>query len=94
MKLARVIGNVVCTIKDARLTGKKILLLQEIDDTGSPCGEPLAALDAVGVGSGEMIFFVTSKEAAFPFDPDEIPTDACVLGVIDHINLSSSSAGH
>lgn len=91
MRLARVIGNVVCSAKETRLSGKKILLLQEIDDAGSASGEPLAALDAVGVGPGETVFFVTSKEASFPFDPDEIPTDACVLGVIDHINLSSPS---
>jgi microcompartment protein CcmK/EutM len=92
MKLARVIGNVVCTTKDPRLAGKKILLIREIDDDGAQKGEPLAALDAVGVGEGETVFFVTSKEAAFPFDPDEIPTDACVVGVVDHINLPPFTA--
>jgi len=86
MKIGRVIGNVVATIKDPRLSGKKILLIQETDELGQPVGKPLAALDAAGVGIGETIFFVISKEAAFPFDPYEVPTDACILGVVDRIN--------
>jgi microcompartment protein CcmK/EutM len=92
MKLARVIGNVVCTTKDPRLAGRKILLISEIDDAGHRKGEPLAALDAVGVGEGETVFFVTSKEASFPFDPEEVPTDACVVGVVDEINLSPEAS--
>ena len=86
MKVGRVVGNLVATVKNPILDGKKILLLQEIDDNGNFIGEPIASLDAVGVGPGEVVFYVTSKEASFPFEPEEVPADACILGVVDKIN--------
>lgn len=55
MLLARVIGDVVSTVKDPCYTGKKILWVQPIDLTGAPKGDPLITLDAVGAGSGERV---------------------------------------
>jgi microcompartment protein CcmK/EutM len=42
------------------------------------------AVDAVGAGVGETVFFVRGKEASFPFLPGEVPTDAGVVGIVDH----------
>lgn len=83
MQLARVIGDVVATIKDANLTGIKLLLLQPIDAAGQPSGRTLVALDSVGAGIDEEVFFVKGREAAFPFYPGEPPADATVVGIVD-----------
>ncbi len=85
MKLAKVIGNVVLSVSNPSMKGKKLLLIQPIDEKGRDIGEPLVAADVVGTGAGEFVFYVTSKEAAFPFKMD-VPFDACVLGVVDRIN--------
>jgi microcompartment protein CcmK/EutM len=45
------------------------------------------AVDSVGVGAGEDVFYVRGREAAFPFLPDEVPTDAAIIGVVDRISL-------
>ena len=66
MHLARVIGDVVATRKDDNLTGHKLLLLQPITPDRTPVGRPLVAVDAVGAGVGEDVFFVRGKEASFP----------------------------
>ena len=66
MQLARVIGEVVATIKDANLTGIKLLVLQPLAASGEPVGRTLVALDSVGAGVGEHVFFVRGREAAFP----------------------------
>jgi microcompartment protein CcmK/EutM len=87
MQLARVIGDVVSTIKDANFSGHKLLLLQPITTNRQPSGRALVALDAVGAGVGEHVFFVRGKEAAFPFYPSEPPTDACVVGIVDRWDL-------
>jgi microcompartment protein CcmK/EutM len=87
VQLARVIGEVVSTIKDANLIGTKILLLQPIGASGEPAGRTLVALDSVGAGVGEHVFFVRGREAAFPFYPVEPPTDASVVGIVDHWNV-------
>ena len=83
MQLARVIGDVVTTRKDANLTGVTLLILQPIAADGSDAGRTLVAVDAVGAGVGETVFFVRGKEASFPFYPVEAPVDAGIVGIVD-----------
>ena len=66
MQLARVIGNVVSTRKDDNLTGITLLVVQPLTIDRRPAGRPLVAVDAVGAGVGEEVFFVRGKEASFP----------------------------
>ncbi len=87
MQLARVIGDVVVTHKDENLMGVTLLVLQPIDPHGKPVGRTLVAVDAVGAGVGEVVFFVRGKEASFPFYPTEVPADAGVVGIVDHWDL-------
>jgi microcompartment protein CcmK/EutM len=87
MQVARVIGDVVATRKDANLTGLKLLVLQPLTPERHPVGRPIVAVDAVGAGVGEEVFFVRGKEAAFPFFPVEVPVDAGIVGIIDYWDL-------
>jgi ethanolamine utilization protein EutN len=84
MQLAKVIGDVVATRKDAQLSGIPLLILQPLSPDHQPVGRPLVAVDAVGAGVGEEVFFVRGKEASFPFYPAEPPVDAGVVGIVDH----------
>lgn len=84
MQIAKVIGDVVTTVKDANLHGIKLLLLQPLDPDGKSTGRTLVAIDAVGAGVGETVFFVRGKEASFPFHPVEVPADAGIVGIVDH----------
>ncbi|HKB12790.1 MAG TPA: EutN/CcmL family microcompartment protein [Vicinamibacterales bacterium] len=83
MQLARVIGDVVATCKDENLTGMKLLVVQPLTADRQPAGRPLVAVDAVGAGVGEEVFFVRGKEASFPFYPAEPPVDAGIVGIVD-----------
>jgi ethanolamine utilization protein EutN len=87
MQLALVIGEVVSSVKDANLAGGTLLVLQPIAASGAPAGRTLVALDSVGAGVGEHVFFVRGREAAYPFYPAEPPTDAAVIGIVDHWDL-------
>lgn len=87
MQLARVIGTVVSTVKDTNLNGHKLLMLQPIAPDRKVVGRTVVALDAVGAGVGEHVFFVRGREATFPFLPGEPPADACVVGIVDHWDL-------
>jgi microcompartment protein CcmK/EutM len=87
MQLARVTGDIVSTMKDRALSGHKLLILQPITPDRKPVGRALIALDAVGAGVGEHVFFVRGREASFPFLPAEPPTDACVVGIVDRWDL-------
>src|SRR4030095_9157593 len=87
MQLAKVIGDVVITRKDDNPTGITLLVLQPIAADGSNAGRTLVAVDAVGAGVGETVFFVRGKEASFPFYPVEVPADAGIVGIVDHYDI-------
>jgi microcompartment protein CcmK/EutM len=88
MHLARVVGTVVASRKDAGLTGMKLLLIQPLRPDRSPQGKPLVAVDSVGSGAGEEVFYVRGREASFPFLPAEVPADAAIVGIVDHGDAS------
>ena len=91
MQLARVIGEVVASVKDVNLVSTKLLVLQPIAATGENAGRTLVAVDSVGAGAGEHVFFVRGREAAFPFYPAEPPVDAAIVGIVDHWNVAGSA---
>jgi ethanolamine utilization protein EutN len=84
MQLARVIGTVVMSHKDENLSAATLLLVQPLTLDHQPAGRPLVAIDSVGAGVGEEVFFVRGKEASFPFYPGEPPVDAGIVGIVDH----------
>jgi microcompartment protein CcmK/EutM len=88
MQLGRVIGGVVSTQKDHQLVGLKLLIVQPLTPAREPTGRPLVAVDSVGAGAGEEVFFVRGKEASFPFHPAEPPVDAGIVGIVDHWTIA------
>ena len=92
MQIARVIGDIVATRKEPALESLKLLVIQPLAADGADSGRPLVAVDAVGAGVGERVFFVRGKEASFPFYPLEVPTDAGIVGIIDHWSTDEHDA--
>jgi microcompartment protein CcmK/EutM len=74
-------------MKDGHLSGKKLLVVQPVDRHGREKGRTLIAIDSVGAGTGELIYWCRGKEASFPFLPEEVPTEATIVGIVDEINL-------
>ena len=97
MQLARVIGTVVSTVKNDSLHGRKLLVVQSLNAKLQPQGAPLVALDSVGAGIGELVFWCRGKEASFPFKREDTPTDCTVVAIVDseaHVhNQYSASDG-
>ena len=83
MFLARVVGRVWATAKEPGLASQKLLLLQPITKDGKDRGRKLVAVDAVGAGAGETVYWCRGRESSFPFLPSEVPTDATVVGIVD-----------
>lgn len=87
MFVAQVIGTVVSSIKDPGLTGVTLLIVQPLDSAMSPQGEPVVAVDAIGVGVGERAFCVLGREAALALDNTFVPVDVAVVGIVDAVDL-------
>jgi len=83
MQLARVIGTVVATIKNESLEGRKLLVVQTLDRNLEETGKPTVAVDSVGAGVGELVFWCRGKEASFPFKREDTPTDCTIIGIVD-----------
>lgn len=83
MQLARVIGTVVATVKNESLEGRKLLVVQSLTKDLEPSGKPLVAVDSVGAGVGELVFWCRGKEASFPFKREDTPTDCTIIGIVD-----------
>jgi microcompartment protein CcmK/EutM len=87
VQLARVLGTVVATRKDPGLEATKLLVIQPLSAERKPQGKALVAVDAVGAGVTEEVFYVRGREASFPFLPAEVPADAAIVGIVDHWNV-------
>jgi microcompartment protein CcmK/EutM len=81
--LAKVIGTVVASRKDEGLYGRTLLLIQPLTTERAPSGKPLVAIDSVGAGVTEEVFYVRGREACIPFLPAEVPADAAIVGIVD-----------
>ena len=90
MQLARVIGTVVATVKNDLLHGRKLLVIQPLDGRLKESGKPMVAIDSVGAGKGEVVFWCRGKEASFPFVPVEVPTDCTIVGIVDSVYNTNS----
>lgn len=85
MLFARVIGNVVCTRKDEKLVGMKLLLVQPVDLEGVSKGNPLVAVDAVGSGEGELVLIVQGSSARQTRQTEGNPVDCTIFAVVDAV---------
>ena len=87
MQLGIVCGTLVASQKDSRFEGINLLIIQPITPDGTATGKTLIATDSVSAGPGERVFWVKSKEAANPFAPLEVPTDATIVGIVDRVQV-------
>jgi ethanolamine utilization protein EutN len=91
MFAGRIVGRVVATRKDESLEGDRLLLVQPTDWHGVDEGDPLVAIDTVGAGWRELVFFVKAREAAIAA-PRIPPVDCAIVGIIDGIFLPQTQA--
>jgi microcompartment protein CcmK/EutM len=91
MFLGKVIGNIVCSMQNASLEGKKILIVQPLGRDQKPVGKPVIALDSVGAGAGETVYWARGREASFPWHPAEVPTECTIVGIVDHVSATGKS---
>jgi ethanolamine utilization protein EutN len=89
MILARIVGTVVATRKDARLEGKKLLVVKPISPQGEDEPGYLIAVDTVGSGSGETVLIVTGSSARNAAECKDRPVDAAIVGIVDEIMLDA-----
>lgn len=87
MHIGKIIGTVVATRKDEKLTGTKLMITQPLTFDLKPLGEPLIAVDTVGAGIGEIVIFTTGTAGRIAARKLDSPIDASIVGIVDHIDI-------
>ena len=87
MLIAKVIGTTISTIKDDKLTGRKLLILRQTDETGTPSGRPYVAVDTLDAGIGDLVLTAHGSSGRQTELTKNSPVDAVIMAVIDHLEV-------
>lgn len=87
MYFGRIEGKVWATIKDERLKGIQLCLMQPVDELLRDSGQVVVAVDSIGVSEGDVVFWVDSTEAGFVNPAQGMPTEVSIVGLVDQIDL-------
>ena len=85
MNLAEVIGTIWATRKDENLEGAKMQIIQPLDHRKKKISSPIIAVDTIGAGPGELVYYTTAREATIPYPTRIAPIDAAIVGIVDYL---------
>lgn len=91
MQLAKVVGTVVSTRKDASLEGLRFMLVRPVDEEGRETGSFLVAADAVGSGPDEIVLIASGSSARQTQQTDKRPVDAVIMGIVDSWDVNDKT---
>ncbi len=80
MILAKITGTVVASVKDARLTGLRLLTAAQ---QAKPSAAPLVAADTLGACVGDTVLIATGQAARLALAMPDAPVDAAVVAIIN-----------
>lgn len=90
MFLGRVIGDVVSTVKHPALSGRKLLVVERLDESGRPAGGSVLAVDSVDAGPGDTVLVVDEGgSAAIVTGLPDPPIRTVIVGVVDRVDVEA-----
>lgn len=87
MLIARVVGDVVSTIKDDKITGRKLLIVREVTTENEIVGKPIVAIDTVDAGIGDVVLIAQGSSARQTSSTKDTPTDAVIFAIVDSLEV-------
>lgn len=87
MLIARVVGDVVSTIKDDKMVGRKLLIIREVTAENEIVGKPIVAVDTVDAGTGDVVLVAQGSSARQTNVTKETPTDAVIMAIVDSLEI-------
>ncbi len=87
MLIARVVGDVVSTIKDDKIVGRKLLIVREVTVENELVGKPIVAVDTVDAGIGDVVLIAQGSSARQTLTTKDTPTDAVVMAIVDSLEV-------
>ncbi len=91
MLISRVVGDVVATIKDDKMVGRKLLIVREVTTENELIGKPLVAVDTVDAGVGDVVLIAQGSSARQTGLTKDTPTDAVIMAIVDSVQLEGKT---
>ena len=86
MKIGRVVGNVVSTIKTPHFEDRTLLLVDLVGPDGRPAGGYQIAVDNIGAGAGETVLLLDEGNGARQvLAAPGAPIRTVVIGIVDEV---------
>ncbi len=83
MKLGRVCGTIVATVKDRAFDGLRLRLIQPAIGGGGWSSKAIVAVDTMGAREGDTVIWISAREATLAVTDRVVPTDAAIVGIVD-----------
>ena len=87
MKLGRIVGTVVSTQKDEKIESLRLYIVRDLSMKLADKESFVVAADSVGAGIGEVVLYASGSSARQTKMTDGRPIDACVMAIVDQIDL-------
>lgn len=91
MRIARVVGSAVSTIKSESLRGSKLLVVREATASDELVGDPFVAVDAVGAGEGELVLISEGSAGRQTDYTTDAPVDAVIMAILDSLEVDGKT---
>jgi ethanolamine utilization protein EutN len=89
MKLCKVEGNVVATVKHPTYRGHKLMIVQPIDEQGQETGSSFLAVDLVQAGPGDTVLVMQEGNGVRQILKEQkLPIRSVIIGIVDEVSLS------
>lgn len=91
MILAKVLKQIVSTVKDESFRGRPIFVVQPVDQNLTPLGSIFLAFDHVKSGEGDIVLICREGNGCRQmWGASEAPVNAVIAGIVDQLAISSS----
>ncbi len=91
MQICKVVGTCVATIKEPKLEGLKMLVVQPVSPTGAPQGAPVVAIDSVGAGIDEIVLIASGSSARQTELTLNKPVDTVIMAIVDSLTIQDQT---
>ncbi len=88
MYICKVQGKCVSTIKNHKLNGYSLVIVQKLNRSGNVSGELIVAVDTIGCSIGEIVLLTTGENARFALEDEKLPVDHVIVGIVDSYDIS------
>jgi len=95
VKLCRVKGNIVATVKHPAFHARKLMIVQPLDEAQRDVGDAFIAVDLAQAGPGDVVLVMQEGNGVRQLLKDpKAPIRSVIVGIVDSVDVvADTNAG-